>query len=111
MDAHKVDARAGQGLGEHVIAVTLVSANAAGCNLDVGVGDVLFEVCCPVAEPIGGIVVGSVRGELEGLVLEIKGENGLGPVAPCEAAAWGLVSQDGLDTSIVLGLSLGVAVK
>lgn len=111
MDAHEVDARAGQGLGEHVVAMALVSADAAGCDLDVGVGDVLFEVCCPVAEPVGGIVVGAVRGELEGLVLEIKGENGVGPVAPCEAAAGGLVSQDGLDTSIVLGLGIGVAVE
>lgn len=111
MDAHEVDARAGQSLGEHVVAVALVSANAAGCNLDVGIGDVLLEVCSSVAQPVGGIVVGAVRGELEGLVLEIKGENGVGPVTPCETAARGLVSQDSFDTSIVLGLGLGVAVE
>lgn len=111
MDAHEVDARAGQSLGEHVVAVALVAANAAGCDLDVGVGDVLLEVCCSVAEPVGGIIVGAVRGELEGLVLDIKSENGRGPVTPCETAAWGLVSQDSLDTSIILGLGLGVAVE
>lgn len=111
MDAHEIDAWAGQGLGKHVVAVALVSTNAAGCDLDVGVGDVLLEVCGSAAEPVGGIIVGAVRGELEGLILEIKSENGVGPVTPCESAAGGLVSQDGLDTSIVLGLSLGVAVE
>lgn len=111
MDTHEVDARAGQSLGEHVVAVALVSSNAASSNLDVGVGNVLLEVCCSVAKPIGGIIVGAVRGELERLVLEIESENGLGPVAPCETAAGGLVSQDSFDTSIILGLSLGVAVE
>lgn len=111
MDAHEVDARAGQSLGEHVVTVALVSTDATGCDLDVGVGDVLLEVCGSVAEPVGGVVVGAVRGELEGLVLEIESENGVGPVTPCETTARGLVSQDGLDASIVLSLSLGIAVE